>query len=149
MKKQSLLKKVISSILVAIIVLGQFSSYNFISRAETVRVEAEEVYLSLSKTNENGFGYAFGMNTQGGSGEHIWNIVASEDEKGTNPKHTSNFYCIKAEYSYTWNEVATPSALVKYNKSYQIPLEQKLGWNIADEVLAGEYKNEILWLIDN
>ena len=48
MKKQSLLKKVISSILLAIIVLGQFSSYNFISRAETVKIEAEEVYLSLS-----------------------------------------------------------------------------------------------------
>ena len=149
MKKQSLLKKVISSIMVAIIVLGQFSSYNFISRAETVKIEAEKVYLSLSKTNENGFGYAFGMNTQGGSGEHIWNIVASENEEGTNSKHTSNFYCIKAEYSYTWDEVGTPSTLVKYNKNYDIPLEQRLGWNIVDEVLSGEYKNQILWLIDN
>ena len=44
MKKQSLLKKVISSIMVAIIVLGQFSSYNFISRAETVRVESEVLH---------------------------------------------------------------------------------------------------------
>ena len=149
MKKQSLLKKIISSIMVAIIVLGQFSSYKFISIAETVKVEDDQVYLSLSKTNENGFGYAFGMNTHGGNGEHIWNIVASEDEQGTNSKYTSNFYCIKAEYSDTWDVNGTPETLVKYNKNYELPLEQRVGWEISDEVLAGEYKNEILWLIDN
>ena len=57
MKKQSLLKKLIASIMVAIIVLGQFSGYRLISNAETINIGEGPIYLSLSETNELGVGY--------------------------------------------------------------------------------------------
>ena len=78
MKRLTVLKKLLSSIMVAIIVLGQFSGYRFVSKAATITTEDGPIYLSLSKTNEKGNGYAFGMNTQGGDGKYIWSITAGK-----------------------------------------------------------------------
>ena len=78
MKKQTVLKKLLSSILVAIIVLGQFSGYRLVSEAATVDTyEMESIYLSLSKTNDNGIGYA------NNAEEFIYAIMCAEDEEGT------------------------------------------------------------------
>jgi len=146
MKKLTVLKKLVSSILVAIIVLGQFSSYRLISKAETINVEDGPVYLSLSKTNENGNGYALDMNSQGGEGKYIWSIMSSQSSS-SELVQASNIYCIKAEYGESWAE--DPSIRVKYNKSYELPLEQQSEQDVANEVLMKEYKNQILWLIDH
>lgn len=147
MKKQTLFKKLISSIMVAIIALGQFSVLKFISEAAVITGGDGPIYISLSKTNENGNGYAFGMNQNGGEGKHIWSMVVSKDENGTDAIHASNIYCIKAEYGETWQ--TNPLVLVKYNKNYEVPLTQNSEQQVANDVLFGEYKNEILWLIDN
>jgi len=65
MKKQTVLKKLISSIMVAIIVLGQFSSYRFVSEAATISVGQGPIYVSISKTNSTGNGYAFPFGNYG------------------------------------------------------------------------------------
>ena len=96
MKKQPLFKKLLSSIMVAIIVLGQFSGYHLVSNAATITGGDGPIYISLSKTNENGNGYAFDMTEQGGQGKHIWNLMAATDAAGTDLKQASNLYCIKA-----------------------------------------------------
>jgi len=147
MKKQTVLKKLISSIMVAIIVLGQFSSYRFVSEAATISVGQGPIYVSLSKTNSTGNGYAFDMNESGGLGKNIWSMLTSTDENGSNAQHASNIYCIKAEYSGTWQ--SNSSLQVKYNKSHNIPLTQASEQKTANDVLLGEYQNELLWLIDN
>ena len=54
MKKQTLFKKLLSSILVAIIVLGQFSGFSFVSEATTITTNEDGLmYLALSKTNKD------------------------------------------------------------------------------------------------
>ena len=143
MKKQTVLKKLLSSIMVAIIVLGQFSSYRFISEAAAIEGGDGPIYLSLSKVNEENMGYAFGMNEQGGNGKHIWSILSSGE-------YASNLYCIKAEYGNTWSNTVnpSPSTEVTYNQSYALPLTEETEWKVADNVLLGANKNEILWLID-
>ncbi len=147
MKKQTLLKKLISSIMVSIIVLGQFSNYRLVSEAaEAIKLEGP-IYVSLSKTNDNGNGYAFDMNPAGGLGKSIWSMVFSNNADGTNAKHASNIYCIKAEYGETW--ASNTSSLAKYNKSYEVPLVGQVEQQTANDVLLGEYKNELLWIMDN
>jgi len=146
MKKQTVFKKLLSSIMVAIIVLGQFSSYSFVSKAATISGGDGPIYILLSKTNENGNGYALDMNSTGGAGKSIWSMMYSTDGNSSNAQNASNLYCIKAEYGDTW--AINPSAKVQYNKTYSIPLKQETEQVVANDVLLGDYKNEILWLID-
>ena len=147
MKKQPLFKKVLSSIMVAIIVLGQFSGYHLVSKAETIIGGDDPLYISLSKTNENGNGYAFDMTEQGGQGKHIWNLMTATNADGTDLTNASNLYCIKAEYGDSW--VNDPENPAKYNKNYPVPLTGETESSMANNVLLGEYKNELLWIIDN
>ncbi len=150
MKKKTVFKKLVSSIMVAIIVLGQFSSYRLVSKANSINGGEGPIYLSLSKTNDNGYGYAFDMDVDGSKGEHIWNIMATTNSSGNNLAWASNLYCIKAEYGESWNgQNGGPSNLVEYNKTYTVPLAGQTELAMANSVLLGEYKNEILWLIDN
>ena len=145
MKKKTLLKKLVSSIMVAIIVLGQFSSYKFVSKAATITTEDGPLYLSLSAVNENGIGYSM-KNTQFSQDNIIWSIMSTKENSLV---WASNLYCIKAEYGETWEETGLPSDEVRYNKSYSVPLTQETELETANTVLLGEYKNEILWIIDN
>ena len=147
MKKQTLFKKLLSSVMVAIIVLGQFSGLKFKSQAAAITGEDGPIYISLSKTNDNGNGYAFDMNANGGLGKNIWSMVFSADENANSIEYASNLYCIKAEYGETWKNDA--STKVKYNKNYPVPLTTNTEQILANNVLLGEHKNEILWLIDN
>jgi uncharacterized repeat protein (TIGR01451 family) len=149
MKKQTVLKKLLSSILVSIIVLGQFSSYRFISEAATINGGDGPIYLSLSKTNEdagNPIGYANSKE------QFIYNIVSS-DSVGNNRVSTSNLYCIKAAYGETWGK--NPLGMVAYNWSSEFSkdtgttpsevvnrLTEANGENL-------ENLNEVLWLLDN
>ena len=146
MRKQNVLKKLISSILVAIIVLGQFSGISLVSKAATITTEESDVmYLSLSKTNkdgENPIGY------QNENDKIIWNIMHSTDSAGTDEVASSNIYCIKAEDGETWGE--NPTGRVEYN--WSTSLDKDLKETPSDEVnalISGEYLNEILWIIDN
>lgn len=152
MKKRGVLKKLVSSIMVATIVLGQFSGYHLVSKAATITAGDGPIYISLSKTNENGNGYAFDMTEQGSQGKHIWNLMANnltKDRASANDslEHASNFYCIKAEYGASWKNDPTNKAV--YNKNYEVPLTQETESETANSVLLGEYKNELLWVMDN
>lgn len=158
MKKRTVFKKLISSVMVAIIVSGQFSSYRFVSKAATIDGGDDSIYLSLSKTNkdsENSIGYAFDMDTDGSKGEPIWNIMKADDSNGTGEVASSNLYCIKAAHGVTWNGTegtsGNTSAWVEYNKNYTVPLKEGTVSEVANGVLYGEaeYKNEILWIIDH
>ena len=150
MKTQKTWKKLLSSILMAIIILGQFSSFHFTSKAEVITTEeGDSLYLKLSRTNEdatNPLGYGFGMDAQGGSGKVIWSFMSGDENNG-NYKYATNLYCIRAEYGTTWRENQT--TMVTYNKSYNIPLTQNTESTVANEMLTGTYSNEILWIIDN
>jgi uncharacterized repeat protein (TIGR01451 family) len=147
MKKKTLFKKLVSSVMVSIIALGQFSGFKFISKAAPIIGEDGPIYIALSKTNENGNGYAFGMDTDGSKGESIWSMVVSTDQNKKDATNASNIYCIKAQYGESWE--INPELLVKYNKNYEVPLKQNSEQQVANKVLLGEHKNEILWLIDN
>lgn len=154
MKKQTVFKKLLSSIIVAVIVLGQFSSYRLISEAATIDGGDGPIYLSLSRTNkdeENSIGYGFGVDTDGSKGRIIWNIMKADDSNGTGEVASSNIYCIRAEHGATWNTNSTPSKWIEYNKNYEVPLQQGTASIVANNVLFGEaeYKNEILWIIDH
>ena len=154
MKKQTVFKKLLSSIIVAIIVLGQFSSYRIVSEAATIDGGEGPMYLSLSKTNkdeENSIGYGFGMDADGSKGEPIWNIMKADDLNGTGEVVSSNIYCIKASHGVTWNTNGNPSKWVEYNQNYDVPLKEGTVSTVANDVLFGEaeYKNEILWIIDH
>ena len=148
MKKQTVFKKLLSSIIVAIIVLGQFSSYRIVSEAATIDGGEGPMYLSLSKTNkdeENSIGYGFGMDADGSKGEPIWNIMKADDLNGTGEVASSNIYCIKASHGVTWNTNGNPSKWVEYNQNYDVPLKEGTVSTVANDVLFGEaeYKNEI------
>lgn len=154
MKEQTVFKKLLSSIMVAVIVLGQFSSYRFVSKAATISGGDGPIYLSLSKTNknaENNIGYAFDMDQDGSKGKVIWNIMKANNLEGANEVSSSNIYCIKAEHGATWNTNNNPSKWVEYNKNYDVPLQKETLSIVANNVLFGsaKYKNEILWLIDH
>lgn len=160
MKKQNktVFKKLISSVMVAIIALGQFSSYRFVSKAVTIDGKNGPIYLSLSKTNkdsENSIGYAIDMDTDGSKGEPIWNILKADSNEGENQVSSSNLYCIKAAHGVTWNGtgdvVGNPSSWVEYNKNYTVPLKEETVSEVANGVLYNQakYKNEILWIIDH
>ena len=139
MKRLKMLKKIVSSILVAIIVLGQFGSYSFVSRAETITTEEDEILsLTLSETSKSGFAYR-------SQDKKIWSFLSEES-------YASNLYCIKAEYGYSWETAdnASPANSAIYDKSYKIPLQQATTISTtADNILMGQYKNQLLWLIDN
>ncbi len=150
MKKQTVFKKLLSSIIVAIIVLGNFSSYRLISDAALITTEGDgPLYLSLSPTNEHDNGYAIAVD----QGEIIWNIVSHSNEEGSNSTFASNLYCIKAHDGGTWSggdSIGTPSSVIKYNKRYNVPLGEELIKINGDAIaLQGKYKNELLWLIDH
>ena len=152
MRKQTVFKKLISSILVAIFIMGQFSSFSFVSKAENVTTqEGDSFYLSLSKTNQDKnhpIGYA-NVNEK-----ILWNMMKSTYEDGRDKVATSNIYCIKAEFGETWNDRETDRTGegVKYNWSKN--LNKDIGTTPSKSVndfWAEEYPylNALLWVIDN
>jgi len=145
MKKQTLLKKLLSSLLVAIIVLGQFSSYKLVSRAETIIGGEGSIYLSLSATNkdkENPIGYA-NVNDK-----MIWTMMSATNIEGANEIATSNIYCIKAEHGDTWNKKETDWVEFNWNGNFNSNIESTPSEE-ANNIVTGNYINQILWIIDN
>ena len=123
------------------------------------------IYVNLQKLDTSGVGYGNGDPTNGGNySSYIWDI-RTYNSKNVNDVSAQqrNLYCIKGDYSNTWNrdgEATAYNTIVEYNLSYDFQkdrdkLIQLLGnGNDANKVVlnlldSGKYYREILWILDN
>ena len=144
-------------ILVTIIaILGFLLSY-IVSYAND-----NSLYVNLQKTDLNGVGYGIGIPSN--YGNYIWSIRTYDSNDKTDVSaQQRNLYCIKGNYSETWNDsnVTSPQeTIVEYNLSYDFQkdkekLEQLLAnGNAANGVIVNlldenKYYREVLWILDN
>ena len=108
---------------------------------------AETMYVRLTEMNPNRIGYGIGNPKNGGAGNYIWYLDASEPR---------NLYCIKGNYGDTWN--TDPSDKVAYNLMYRLQddrerlLKQLIGdGDVVRNLLyaSNGYYRELLWILDN
>ena len=123
------------------------------------------LYVNLQETDDNKVGYFNGsyQDNKSYSG-YIWNIKTynSNNINDVSAKQR-NLYCIKADYSTTWNkdgDLNAPHNIVQYNLSYDFQKDRDklirlLGnGNDANKVVldlldSSKSYRELLWILDN
>ena len=150
------------SLIITLIMIIAIVATTIVSYADT----QETIYVNLSQTDSNGFGYAIGNPNNGvtdGQAAYIFNIntyTSSDGSTLTNPQR--NLYCVKAHYGASWenNVNASIKNVVSYNLSYDLQTQKEellnkivgdTAGNVVKELLNEEtgYYNEILWILDN
>ena len=138
MKLQKLIQKLIASLLLTIIVINNLEGLKIVTDAITINSkDGDNLHLGLSAVG-NGIGYGIDMTSSGTEGKYIWNIKSYETASASsNSVVTSNLYCIKAGFGYTWENLKQPNAVLTYDQS------------TFNENAVDGYYNEILWIIDH
>ncbi|MCI8700426.1 MAG: Cys-Gln thioester bond-forming surface protein, partial [Clostridia bacterium] len=138
MKLQKLIQKLIATLLLAIIVINNLEGLKIVTDAITINSnDGDNLHLGLSAVG-NGIGYGIDMTSSGTEGKYIWNIKSyATASASSNSVVTSNLYCIKAGFGYTWENLKQPNAVLTYDQS------------IFSENAVDGYYNEILWVIDH
>ena len=142
MKGRKFIKKLLGVLLVGFLALG------------TTKVMAANgnLYVELSKTGENGWGYAI-LNPDEANGSHIWKLVSYTSDTGDTVDNRT-LYCLKAGAGFL-NEEGKQD--IKIRESYDLSFDlvsQKdeiadLEKGLYNGIVNGGYYEEILWLLDN